>query len=208
MKKGCLIFAGCAILFSAASAAYGSPVPYCSLPLYLSVHGGLSILDDIELASSSGSRSLKSDSGEALTGALGYRISPYFRLEAEIGYQKNETDRLYSVDKTRVANGDINNLTGLLNGYIDFPVVGPITPYISGGLGLAKVEANDDDANISDDDTAFAYQVGAGIGFAMNEALTLDLKYRYLVVDELEIYSTTFDDYSSHNVYGGLRFAF
>ena len=88
------------------------------------------------------------------------------------------------------------------------------TPYIGGGVGLVRVDQGDlrYDANAlaeaiagpplqrfpggalpegyvptpSATDTAFAYQVGAGVGYALSESATLQFGYRMQVVNGLE----------------------
>ena len=59
--------------------------------------------------------------------------------------------------------------------------------------------------NWSDNDTVFAYQVGAGVAFAINKHFTIDLKYRFFATEELE---TTIGTFESHNVYLGVRYNF
>jgi len=36
----------------------------------------------------------------------------------------------------------------------------------------------------SEDDTVFAYQIGAGAGYAVNKNITIDLKYRYFATED------------------------
>ena len=57
------------------------------------------------------------------------------------------------------------------------------------------------------DDTVFAWQVGAGIGYALTPQLTFDLKYRYFATSDPEFDGTEVE-YASHNVYAGIRLHF
>ncbi len=59
----------------------------------------------------------------------------------------------------------------------------------------------------NDDDTVFAYQVGAGVGYAVTEKVSFDVKYRYFATSDPE-FDTTKAEYSSHNVYAGIRVTF
>ena len=61
-----------------------------------------------------------------------------------------------------------------------------ITPYIGGGLGVANVAIDNLSLSMngvtilgSEDDTVFAYQVGLGIGYEINDEMTADFGYRY-----------------------------
>ena len=53
----------------------------------------------------------------------------------------------------------------------------------------------------------FAWQVGAGIGYALTPQLTFDLKYRYFATSDPEFDGTEVE-YASHNVYAGIRLHF
>lgn len=216
MKKGILMFTGCAMLLSTASAAYSGTGPY------LSLNGGIAMLNNSEAEDSGMTLEFESDPGVALTGAFGYGLCDFFRLETEIAYQKNELDKMeleisgisLGIDNI---SGDTDSLAGLLNGYFDIPTNNSFTPFVSAGIGFAKVEISNFTASLpsegvtlygnGDDGTSLAYQVGAGFNIAFNHVLSLDVKYRYFATVDLELNHTDVD-YSSHNVYGGLRFTF
>jgi len=57
------------------------------------------------------------------------------------------------------------------------------------------------------DDTVFAYQVGTGVSFAVNEKVSLDLNYRYFATSDPNFEGIE-TEYSSHNVYAGIRVSF
>jgi outer membrane autotransporter protein len=111
------------------------------------------------------------------------------------------------------ASGDVSSIAFLINGYFDFVNDSAFTPYISAGLGYAKVEFNDLNivgsglSSISDDDSVFAYQVGLGVGYAVTEKVTIDVKYRYFATDDPE-FDTTQAEIASHNFLLGVRFNF
>ncbi len=100
-----------------------------------------------------------------------------------------------------------------LNGYYDFVNESAFTRFISAGLGCAKVEVND--FNIpgsglpseNDDDTVFAYQIGADVAYAVSEKVSLDVKYRYFATSDPDFDGTEVE-YSSHNIYAGIRVNF
>jgi opacity protein-like surface antigen len=144
--------------------------------------------------------------GYAVGIAGGYNFG-MFRVEGEIGYQKNDMDTASSCSGGTCVSGnissDIKALSFLINGYFDFVNSSPFTPYISGGIGMANLDYKI--INWSDFDSVFAYQVGAGIAYAINQHFIIDLKYRFFSTEELE---TTISTFQSHNVYLGVRYNF
>ncbi len=212
MKTTISIAAGCAMILSLSSIAYSAEGPYISGNL------GIAIANDSEVTDSTMpgiTLDIESDTGYALGGAIGYaNFAGNARIEAEVAYQQNDLNKvdlagLGSLDLT----GDASSLSLLVNGYYDFNNSSAFTPYISGGIGVANVEFNDMNTpgsgapNESDDDTVFAYQVGVGMAYAINETLSLDVKYRYFATSDLE-FRTTDVEYSSNNFYAGIRVAF
>jgi opacity protein-like surface antigen len=181
---------------------------------YGSVNAGLAIMSDGDIDVSipglgSGTAELSYDTGFTIGGAVGYMMEK-FRLEGELSYQTSDIDSLSGPGGSMSINGDISALTLLANGYIDFDTGGPLTPYITAGIGYSNVEA--DIEGESDDDNLFTYQLGIGIGYAMSETMTLDLRYRYLGFEDYEYSESGVGSLSieaaSHNITAGLRFAF
>ena len=160
----------------------------------------------------SGSGDMEYDTGYTIGGAVGYMMEK-FRLEGELSYQANDIDKVSGAGGSEPVNGDVTALTLLFNGYFDFDTGRIWTPYITGGLGYSKVEA--DIEGLSEDDNVFTYQLGVGVGFAMSETLTLDWGYRYLGAEDFSYRysdpsgSITLDAViASHNLTVGLHFAF
>ena len=110
--------------------------------------------------------------------------------------------------------GDTTSLSVLVNGYYDFDTGGPYKPFVSAGLGYAKFDINDFNfvgsglPSVNDDDTVFAYQLGGGVGYALNERVSIDIKYRYFGTTDPEFDTTTTTEYSSHNFLAGVRSSF
>ena len=181
---------------------------------YISAQLGAGFLQDIDMSEPGITATVESDPGLALGVAAGYNFG-MFRLEGEIGYQKNDFDKVRicagGLCASGSATGDITNTYFLVNGYFDFVNSTRFTPYISAGIGMAKIEVNDFSVlgvRIgSEDDTVFAYQVGVGVGFAVTGNVTIDLKYRYFATDDPD-FAGTKAEYKTHNVYLGLRYTF
>ena len=197
------------MLLSLSVFAYGAEGPYVSANL------GLAIASDSDLTDSTVpgiTMEIESDMGVALGVAAGYDFGKA-RIEGEIAYQQNDLDKASLLGVEVDLTGDGTSLALLLNGYFDFENDSAFTPFISAGLGFAKVEINDFNVpgsglpGESDDDTVFAYQVGAGVGYAINQKVSVDVKYRYFATSDPE-FDTTCAEYSSHNFYVGVRVNF
>jgi opacity protein-like surface antigen len=207
MKKKTLTIACCAALLSISSVAYSAAGPY------VSGNVGLAIANDSDVTLVPGiTVDVESDSGLALGAAAGYAFEFNTRVEAEIVYQKNDLDEINIFGLDLDLSGDTSSTALLFNGYYDFNNASAFTPFIGAGIGVANVEVND--FNIlglgglpDDDDTVFAYQVGAGVAYAINENIDIDVKYRYFATSDPE-FDITEIEYSSHNIYAGVRIGF
>jgi len=209
MKKTYVMIASCAMLLSISSIAYSAEGPYVSGNL------GIAMASDSDLSEAGATGTMEFDKGFAFGVAAGYAFGST-RLEGEIAYQKNDYDKLnvpgVGSGSTDV-DGDATSTAFLVNGYYDFKNNSSITPFIGAGLGFAKVDVGAisvpgfGTVTTSADDTVFAYQVGAGVGFAVNEKVSLDLKYRYFATSDPDFEGTE-AEYSSHNLYAGVRVSF
>jgi opacity protein-like surface antigen len=137
----------------------------------------------------------KLDTGLAVNGAIGYDYGQT-RLEAAVGYQQH--DWKYTLD-------DASFVTVMANAYFDADAGPEITPYVMAGAGIVNVDASWS----SDTSTSFAWQVGAGLGFKIDENIIVDVGYRYLRPEGLESPNTTNDvNWKSHNILAGIRYEF
>jgi opacity protein-like surface antigen len=140
------------------------------------------------------------------------------RLEEELGYQYNRVKQLQIVSLTLKGSGYVSCSTILLNGYYDFHNSTPFTPFVSAGVGVANVAMKDLAVEKTDgyerkslgteQDNVFAYQAGLGVGYAVSDNVIMDFKYRYLATATLHLGPVSESDFSSHNLYLGLRFNF
>jgi opacity protein-like surface antigen len=148
--------------------------------------------------------------GHAIGMAAGYKYGK-LRVEGEIGYRINDLDKSIVLGRERSASGDMTGRSFLVNGYYDFINKTAFTPYITAGIGVAKLESNDltiAGRHIGNsDDTVFAYQVGAGVGYAINKKYTIDLKYRFSSATDPEFRGIK-AHVASNNIYFGLRYNF
>ena len=135
--------------------------------------------------------SVKRDEGYFLGGAGGYKFGPW-RGELELEYMENQTqsgNNLFAgaTGRSATLRGSTSNLAAMINGYYDFAIGWPITPYVGVGIGadyfrFSQVNTTSLPANIqiaNAFDTVFAYQAMAGVSYAINPQWSIDLEYRY-----------------------------
>ena len=142
-------------------------------------------------------------------------------------------------------SGSAEQLGAMVNLWYDFDAGDTWTPYIGGGLGFVRVDQGGlryntgavaaavanamaaqqnippgmvpipDAPPVSGTDTAFAYQIGGGIGYALSDSTTLQVGYRLQMVnglsyggsnDALTISSNT--DLRIHFLEIGIRYRF
>ncbi|MEI6691624.1 MAG: outer membrane beta-barrel protein [Chlorobium sp.] len=135
------------------------------------------------------------DSGHLFSGSLGLDSGRY-RVEAELGYQKNGVNNSSSVLSmtTYMANGFVN---------VELPLA-PVKPFVLAGLGIAKVD-DDNGFGLIVGDRVFAWQIGAGAGFSIAPMVNLDAQYRYFTTTNPELAGYNTYRIGSHNVILGLR---
>ena len=131
--------------------------------------------------------------------AAGYRLFAV-RLEGEVSYRQLKlSDFEYAShheysdavlesfnESIAVESGDLKTLNLMANVWFDLGVGGGFAPYLGGGIGGGQVTLGTI-ATIAADTTlefpdasawAFAYQVGAGVGYEFVAGLTVSLGYR------------------------------
>ncbi len=144
-----------------------------------------------------------SHSAQTIVGAgLGYQFNEYFRadLTAEYRGASNFSYGLQAVVNCGSACTQYNNhfdgrrssIVGLVNAYADLGNFSGITPFVGVGLGYAShsISAFNDQGftgstggyGYAKDSTSssFAWALHAGLGYQVNQALKLELSYRYL----------------------------
>jgi opacity protein-like surface antigen len=189
--------------------------------MYGSFNGGVAQPADGDMSISGvGSAELEYDTTYTVAGAIGYRFGDFgdFRVEGEVAYQNNEVDRVESNslpvdlgDEVILSSMEASILSFLFNGYIDFYYGSALSLFVTAGGGVAVIdgEMTVDGVTNDGDDTVFAYQLGAGAGYAVTETVTLDCKYRYFRTEELNIEGGDVEVASpSHSITLGIRVAF
>jgi len=181
--------------------------------LYLGGNVGLSLMSDSDLTYPTIPGfvlEMELDAGMALSAAMGYGFGNT-RIEGEFGWQRNDASKVTVLGVGMDLTGDISMLSFLVNGYYEFGAGSVLTPFVSGGVGLAKVEVNElnvvgsGDPGDNGDDTVLAYQVGGGFSHAPSDAVTIDLRYRFFGTADPELDGTT-AEVRGHMFSVGIRF--
>lgn len=217
-------FAATAVLLAAtgsAGLALGAePGPYIGL------QGAATFQREADNSSSDLHITSKYNSGYNVAGVLGWNYGQNWRAEAEIGYRRNGLDKLV-VDKatgtglaggqTYAAHGHLGTTDVMGNLWYDFNMGDGWKPYLGGGIGWAHINANNVSANgiplVDDTSNVFAYQLGAGIGYALTPRTTVSVDYRYFATKDPTFTDTATgtqfnSQYRTNNVGLSLRYRF
>ena len=139
------------------------------------------------------------------------------RAEVEAVYRYNPNDKFVDGGGAEGADGSLSMMNVFLNGYIEFDVLGVITPYAGLGLGYGTVSLNlkelDGTLVVDDDDTVYSYQLMAGAAVNVTENFSLTAEYRYFdTINDAQLnLSGGLDfvensDISSHEIRFGIRY--
>ena len=174
----------------------------------------------------------------------GYQFNDWFRADATVQYRGkadfNALDR-YSdpaVDADPSTWDGANEYSAkkrewllMVNGYWDMGTWAGVTPYIGAGIGASRNTITDfQDINTPNDGVAYgashtewnlAWALHTGLGFQVNDRVTIDLGYSYLHLGDAQSgdlvgYDGTnsnynpmiFDNITSHDFKFGMRYAF
>ncbi|MGR8949504.1 MAG: outer membrane protein [Gammaproteobacteria bacterium] len=196
--------------------------------LYSRLFGGINFLDDTDF-NVLGTVKVDNEyeTGFVVGGALGYDYGKIWSLggvrsEVELSYRENDID-VHSVSALGgdqpSSTGDASSTALMFNAYNDFHNQTAVTPYLGAGIGYAWADMSDFGIAaipnvLDDDDSGFAWQLGAGVNYAMNKVLTLSVDYRYLNTD-IDVTSSPAAgstgsevDLDNHTVSFGIRYSY
>ena len=205
------------------------PAPAATPGWYFSGFGGANWVDstDFDITAPVAANVVNAyDTGFVAGGAIGYdwgAISGPFgmRLEGEISYRGNDVASHNvgggGANALGAALGETNVIAGMANMLFDLNTGSPFELYAGGGVGVANVDFDGHGIDgvgvvMNDDDTVFAWQLIAGVGFEIMPNMVLDVQYRYFRADDVSltavsgVSSTT--DSESTAVGAGSRWSF
>lgn len=158
------------------------------------------------------------ETGHLNKGVFGGSFAAGVSSPLEYGAVRMELEYAQNADAKK-GHGDekttIETRAGFVNAYYDFDLNQsvPLTPYVGMGLGWGHFEVKDDEGPLKKNGLAF--NVGAGVSYAMSKNLALDTGYRF--VRYAPIKKTYKDDEGmlkvrtqsrAHEIYAGLRYSF
>ena len=208
---------------------------------YVGVEGGGLLVEDVKYDLGGVSNAVKVDheKGYDVDGLIGYDFGG-FRAEFEVGYKDANLDSVtlngagapgvpggggsglpagnYTNGTFDAADGNTRILSFMLNGLIDFGNENGWNGYIGGGAGAARVKQSEyqlakyGSAFADDSDTRFAWQVIAGVRYAVSSNVDVGLKYRFFNVENVRTTAVTGaplkGDIRSHSLLASLIFNF
>lgn len=178
---------------------------------YVSFSAGMGFMHntDIKADGEKFNDALEYKTGYALEGALGMQME-MFRVELAGGYQSNKIDAFFDLDLDEAEEESVSVISVMANGYADLDMSDQIAPYVMAGAGMAFAEMSLDvegEEPMSESDSAFAWQVGAGIGVQASEQIAVDLGYRYFATADLTLDDTK-AKLDSSKLMLGMRYSF
>ena len=225
MKK---IFGSAVVLFLSiflSLAPINSSVAAETGPFYVGVFGGYTFGSDMELKGNYNSEynySADLDVKETwVVGAkFGYTMpfAKFLAVEFEYLYLSPDIDRTVlssSGSDYRAIDGDVNVHNFMFNFIAKYPE-GRIHPFLGAGVGFSNVDVSatvttrksgiTSTYSMSDNKTAFAGQLLAGVNFEINKNLSVDLTYRYFMTTSDDDYDDDhYDDHYNNRYYHGIE---
>jgi opacity protein-like surface antigen len=134
-------------------------------------------------------------SGVVLDAGLGYRFNRWLRAEGLFSYRPdyeyNGQANFLQSSPPQPVNANLSSVAAFGVGYLDFPKIRSVQPFIGAGVGAARnrisavtygFPALAPDATTTmpgGTATGLAWLLTAGVAIPLNEQLSLDLAYRY-----------------------------
>ena len=199
---------------------------------YVSVFGGASFLNGIRgghkstysttTSTSDAARlittqlgTFKTKTGYILGAAAGMRWNDMLRTEIELSHASNAADS-FAYDGGGVGtftSGSVEQTFLMGNVWLNLPTHTAFSPYIGGGIGVGWANATFDKLSFTQSSAGFAWQVGGGVIYDINDKIAIDAGYRYKVMN---VNFTSSDpnwfisdkSLASHNVQIGLTVKF
>ncbi|MDR0967491.1 MAG: outer membrane beta-barrel protein [Rickettsiales bacterium] len=166
-------------------------------------------------------------------GKIAFGAASDFGLRGEIEYGFGELEDEFIVKpaawRGAEAKADYSVAQNFImaNAYYDITTDTKITPFIGGGVGIGILNTDVEvesraagiDAEADSTKTNFVWNVGGGVAYQFNDALTFDVSYRYVDMGKndiaVRVITTGFDetsitnmDIESHEILVGARYTF
>lgn len=176
--------------------------------------------EDIDFGTALGTVTTTFEGDTGLGFVVGREIGSW-RIEADWSWREFDVeDHLLAGAALPGPTGAMDAHTYFVNVIYDFNRKGAVAPYLGLGAGWAEVELEEFGVApvpqvLKDDDSGFAWQAIAGLGFNLGERWNLFVDYRLLVADGLEVTVapgaggvTSEIDFETQSLQAGARFRF
>lgn len=147
----------------------------------------------------------------SFAGALGFKLTPQVRIEAELSFVSPD---MHHVDLGDIGlfelGGSVESKIAMLNVYYDFDFNWKkIQPFVGAGIGYGWHEGSintlaGNPVNTSADSSGYMWQVGGGFRYPIGKTLSLITAYRYMDGADLDLGDYQKIDQGSHEVRFGL----
>jgi opacity protein-like surface antigen len=193
--------------------------------------GDMPIKDQMDFAGNGKSNDLGSG------GVVGIGVGRYFnnniRGEMSLNYRDgHQLDTTDTINAGFSYKANLKSVSMFLSGYYDFNSINlsgkSLTPYLGGGIGLARNDMDDLDIGLDNsfinsvkgkNVTEFAWKLGAGANLNLTEKCSLDLNYQFVDLGKFKsgtLVSSTMTDaqkpfegnYRTNELTIGLRYKF
>jgi len=218
-----------------ATTALASPALARDDSWYIEADAGAMIVEDssFDIGTTANAATVDHDYGYDFGGIIGYDFGG-FRLEAEASYREADPKKLTSTVRIPAAAaissaapgvtgswnyvaGDVNALSFMVNGMLDFGADDGLQGFIGGGAGVARVNHHYSINRVGpgwvdDSDTGFAWQAIAGVRAPLSDSWDVGLKYRFFNADNVALVDTAGRALNtrmrSHSLLGTLTYNF
>ena len=195
------------IVAMAGSASAEQPGPYMSLGV------GANFLNDADLTGTGVTDKAEFNTGWAVMGAVGYAFDKNWRSELELGFRRNDIDKLTNGGGN---SGNVDGASLMGNLLYDIDTGSKWTPYLGVGVGAVRYKANGlqptSTSTLNDSDTKLAAQGILGIAYDVSQNTQLFLDYHYLASRDPSVTSSNStalkSEYEAHTVMLGFRYSF
>jgi opacity protein-like surface antigen len=177
---------------------------------YLKLGGGITKLMEANSTGSGNVAATDTDIGYNVVGGLGLELKHGFRFEGEGLYMTNNAKSISgsvggSTINSGAASGSVSTMALMGNVAYDFINPYPMTPYIFGGAGLAKVSLNGvtapgAGATWDDSDMTFAFQAGIGISTDLTDRVGIEAQYRYFETLDPKLSDSSGNPFTYENI--------
>ncbi len=163
--------------------------------------------------------------GFAVSGAFGTKLANHknFRPELAIGFHSSKLNEVKNIKPAAAAafiekklDGATKSFNCMANAYYDIPVNSQFIPFVMAGIGMSRnnfditIKLKDGTKQAAKDNwTSFAFQVGGGVGIAINKQLSVDLAAKYFkATGDKTVQKITYTPGATINATAGIRYTF